>query len=190
MSLSGVTTTTVKNILLDAGAVYLNYGVPVTERLLGATSGGNKFKIIREFKDVEVDGVKGPVKGLKRIITEYATLEVNLKELSKENLLLALPGSAATLTDAKGVTGTTHNAIVSTGNIAAIDYMNNIAIVTTVSGSTEPCVIVIKNVLSDGELEMELKDKDEAIATLTLTSHYDPADLTKVPYEIRYPVIA
>jgi len=42
---TGVTTNTVKRFFVDAGAVYLNYGVEGEEKLLGATKGGNVFTI-------------------------------------------------------------------------------------------------------------------------------------------------
>lgn len=89
-----VTADTVKNLVLDAGVVYVNYGV-VGERLLGATTGGNTFVVEREVRVIEVDGVKGKTKGLRRIVTEDASLVVRLKEMSTENLVLALAGAAA-----------------------------------------------------------------------------------------------
>jgi len=92
---SGITSSTIKNLLLDAGAVYLNYGVG-GERLIGATEGGNGFKVTREIREIPMDGAKGKIKGLRRITKENADLKVNLKELSTNNILLALAGSAAT----------------------------------------------------------------------------------------------
>jgi|GEM_PF-790602 len=90
-----VTQKTVENMLLDAGVVYVNYGL-TTERVLGATNGGNKFLVEREFREVEIDGLKGKTKGMKRLLSENASLEVNLKEMSSENIMLALPGSTKT----------------------------------------------------------------------------------------------
>lgn len=62
---SGFNENTSKNLLLDAGAIYVNYDLEVDtfatagEKLLGATSGGNQFNAIPEFRTVEVDGVRG-----------------------------------------------------------------------------------------------------------------------------------
>ena len=95
--MSAITTDTVQNLVLDAGIVYLNYGAGGgTERILGATEGGNTFTVEREIREVPVDGTKGKTKGLRRIITENATLTVNLKEVSPENIQLALAGSTKT----------------------------------------------------------------------------------------------
>jgi len=252
-------------MLLDAGVVYVNYGL-ATERILGATAGGNKFLLDREYRDIEVDGAKGKIKGLKRLLSENASLEINLKEMSTENIMLALPGTtksdyislvadtgvtvkgaiAAGATTAvfdgtnlagtlkkgdvfsvAGATGTytvsedasvitgeitvkfspaapvggfaddsivtitaQYDKIISTGQISDTDYFSNIAFVTTVSGSKRPCVIVLYNALNDDKLEMATKDKDEVVAGLKISAHYDPEDIAKVPYEIRYPKIA
>lgn len=54
----GITTKTVQNMLLDSGAVYINYGETTGERIIGATSGGNSFVVEREIKEIEVDGAK------------------------------------------------------------------------------------------------------------------------------------
>jgi hypothetical protein len=185
--MSGVTNTTVKNLILDAGVVYINYEDETNERILGATTGGNKFSVEREFRDIEVDGVKGKTKGLRRIITENSSLEVNLKEMSAKNIQVALAGSTLGTYPA---TTPTHDTIISNGKIVDADYISNVALVATVSGSTEPCVIILYNALSDGNLEMNLQDKNEAVITLTLSAHYDPADLSDPLYEIRYPKIS
>lgn len=89
---SGLSGDTAKRILVDAGAVYLNYGLP-GERLLGATRGGNEFNPGRTLKDVEVDGVKGSTKGLRRVTEVRPQLTCNLIELSLDNLVKAIAGA-------------------------------------------------------------------------------------------------
>src|SRR5690554_6860688 len=88
----GITTETVKRLFLDAGAVYLNYG-ETEERLLGATNDGNTFTIEQDVREIEVDGARGPVKGLRRIVEVRAQIVANLLELTAENLKTALAGS-------------------------------------------------------------------------------------------------
>ena len=257
----GVTTETRKNLILDAGAVWLNYGVG-GERLLGATTGGNSFLVEREVREIEVDGVKGKVKGLRRIITENATLTVNLKEMSSDNLVLALAGSESddpliqtmyaeylgegtagtdSFTAAENIivgsetlyvdgekaawvrgvdynivgdsvettSDTTinagehlsityryetaavgdHDIITSDADIELADYVDNVALVANVSGSSDPIVCVVHNALADGNLELSLTDKDETVLEVAFAAHYDPAALTDPIYEIRYPKI-
>lgn len=256
----GVTADTIRNIVIDAGAVYINYGIG-GERLLGATEGGNVFRIEREVREIEVDGVKGKTMGLRRIITENASIIANMKEMSPENLVAALAGSDSaewttatmyaeylgdgldastetftfdeepiigsekfyidgvpadwtrgvdytivgttfetlendTLTIGQELTTTyqydtgaaaTHDVIISDGEIELSDYLDNVAIVGTVTGSSDPVVCLIKNALGDEGLEMNFTDQDEVITELTFSAHYDPADLTLPIYEIRYP---
>jgi hypothetical protein len=184
-----IRTETVKNLILDAGVVYADYG-KATERILGATQGGNTFVVEREIKEIEVDGAKGKVKDLRRIITENAMLTTNLREMSAANFKLALAGSTSTdVMAADGVTKT-HDSIKSSGDISSSDYLDNVAIVAKVSGSNENVIIILDNALADGDFNLALEDKEESTLEVQLSAHYDPADLAKVPYEIRYPVVA
>ncbi|MDQ0417923.1 hypothetical protein J2Z48_002107 [Croceifilum oryzae] len=184
----GISVDTVKNMLLDAGRVYVNYGL-TDERPIGATSGGNSFTVEREIKEIEIDGARGKVKGARRIISENASLTINLLEMSPENFEMVL--TAADTTDILDADGTTKigKKVSPRGQILDSDYISNVALVTEVSGSKQPCVIVLYNVLADDEIELELEDKEEGKPEIKLSAHYDPANLSAVPYEIRYPVI-
>ena len=77
---SGITATSLNNFIIDAGAVYVNYG-EVDERLLGATRGGNSFKVEVEMREMEIDGVRQAIMGSKRITNVAATITCNLIEL-------------------------------------------------------------------------------------------------------------
>ena len=181
-----VTPTTAKNLVLDAGVVYLNYG-EAGERVLGATAGGNTFLIEREIREIAVDGAKGKVKGLRRLITENAALTVRLKEMSADNIRAALAGTAKT--DHPDTPGKTHDAVQPTGDVDETEYFTNVALVATVSGTTTPCVVVLNNALGDGNLEVNLLDKEEMVIEVTFSAHYDPNDLASPIYAIRYPVV-
>lgn len=89
---SGLNAKTPERIFVGAGAVYLNYGLS-TQRLLGATRGGNEWNLNREIREVEVDGVKGPTKGLRRVVVVRPQITCNLIELSLDNLLKAIAGA-------------------------------------------------------------------------------------------------
>lgn len=89
---SGVTSKTPENVFIDAGAVYFNYGL-ADERLLGATRGGNEFNTNRVSKNIEADGIKGAVKGMKRITEVNPQITVNMLELSIDNLVKAIAGA-------------------------------------------------------------------------------------------------
>lgn len=89
---TGISADTPDRIIIDAGAVYLNYGLG-SQRLLGATRGGNEFNLNRTSKNIEIDGLKGAVKGLKRIIEVNPQITANLLELSVDNLIAAIGGA-------------------------------------------------------------------------------------------------
>jgi hypothetical protein len=113
---SGLNVDTKDRILVDAGAVYLNYGLPA-ERLLGATRGGNEFNLNRTIKDIEIDGVKGSTKGLRRVTEVRPQLTCNLIELSLDNLLKAIAGSNQDDTDYQATVGAEY---VGVGNDALV----------------------------------------------------------------------
>jgi len=94
---SGISEKTPGSILVDAGAVYINYGLP-NQRLLGATRGGNEWNLNRVTRNIEIDGLKGAVKGLKRITEVNPQITANLIELTVENLILAIAGANVTAT--------------------------------------------------------------------------------------------
>lgn len=89
---SGITAKTPERIFIDAGAVYLNYGVS-GQRLLGATRGGNEFNPNRVIKNIEADGIKGSVKGMKRVTEVNPQITANLLELTVDNLIAAIAGA-------------------------------------------------------------------------------------------------
>jgi len=99
---SGLSADTPGRIFVDAGAVYLNYGLS-SERLLGATRGGNEFNLNREIRDLEVDGLRGSVKGLRRRTVCRPQITCNLIELSLDNLLKAIAGANSEETKATAV---------------------------------------------------------------------------------------
>ena len=187
MAQHGITTETVKRMILDAGAVYVNYG-ETDERLLGATQGGNTFTVEREVKQIEMDGARGPVKGARRIISEKAILTVNLLEHSTENWKMIL--TAADVTDVLDTDGVTKIADeIRTRQILDSDYIKNIALVAEVSGTSQPVVIILYNALADDEIEMELAHTEEGVPEVAFAAHWDPADMETSPYAIRFPVI-
>ena len=89
---SGLNSKTSERIFVGAGAIYLDYGLS-TERRLGATRGGNEFNLNREIREVEIDGVKGPTKGLRRVTVVKPQITCNLIELSLDNLIKAIAGA-------------------------------------------------------------------------------------------------
>lgn len=183
----GITTETVQKMVFDAGAIYMNYGEQ-DEKLLWATQGGNSFTVEREVKQIEMDGARGPVKGARRVIEEKAILTTNPLEHSAENWKKFFGG--ADITDVMDDDGTTViGNEVRPRQILDGDYIKNLALVATISGSNEPVVVILENALSDDEIEMELEHTEEGVPEIAFAAHWDPADMSRTPYSIRFPTV-
>jgi hypothetical protein len=180
----GILTDTYERIVIDSGAVYKNYG-ETGQILLGATRGGNSFVIETEYRIMEVDGARGPVKGGRRITNVTAKLTANFVEISEDILRLGLAGSSRAHYPSTGTA--THDEITRALTIAASDYLTNIAIVGEVTGSSAAIVCGIKNALGDGNIEISFADKDESVVAVTFTGHFLPSALDSEPWFIRYP---
>jgi hypothetical protein len=188
---TGVSTTTPFNIVVDAGVVYLNYGVATDERMLGATRGGATFTVTQEFRSVEVDGVPGPIIGLTRIINLEVEIVARMLELSPENLLIAFPGATQEdyIPTPPGTGTATHQSIRRARNIQASDFLANVAIVGTVQGKADPIVCIIYNAMVSDNVELSTADDDESVLELHFHGHFDVSDLDNEPWEIRYPTV-
>ena len=186
----GITSETYENFIIDAGAVYAFDDETDVEDLtdndiLGATRDGNSFTIEQEYREMEVDGAKGPVKGGKRLINVVVQMTVNLVQMSTENFLKALPG--ATAEDYPG-TEPTHDLIQRQLNdCLSSEYIDNLALVGSVHCNDEPIICVLKNGLHDDNFELETSEEDEATLELTFTGHFDPEVMEEEPWEIYYP---
>lgn len=187
---SGLTSTSVQNFLVDAGAVYINFG-ETDERVLGATRGGNTFAIEQDIRLIEIDGIKGATKGARRVIESNARITAHLMELSSANLMMALPGSSSTPSDENGVTvsGTTHDKIQRLREISTADYLKNIAIVGKVQGTDARFVGILYNAMADGGFSIEQTDRDESVIEVQFTAHYDVANITSEPWAILMPKV-
>jgi hypothetical protein len=191
----GFTEDTLKNLIIDSGAVYVGRvfdettgTVTTPGTLLGATKGGSKFTIESEYRTLEFDGARGPVKGGRRITKSGAKLETNLIGQSIAAFLLAIPGAASTAAPSTGTA--LYHALRRSLALAAANYSASIALVGEVSGSSSPVEVHLFDVLQDGNFELEAKDKEESVLKLTFTAHFAADDLDTEPWAVYYPVIA
>ncbi|TYS91897.1 hypothetical protein [Rossellomorea aquimaris] len=183
---NGYSAKTAERYLIDAGAVYKNLEFDdvtgdFTGELLGATSGGNEFALSQETRAIEVDGVRGRAKGNTILVSEEPQLTVNLKELTANNLALAIAGSDVDTTD------TNYDIITGKGKIDIDDYLDNVALVGRITGSDKPIVVVIHNAISVEGLTITTEDDNEAIVPMVFMGHYDGADIETPPYTIYFP---
>ncbi|HHY72702.1 MAG TPA: hypothetical protein GX497_05670 [Bacillus bacterium] len=187
---SGYTAKTAENLLLDAGAFFINYDMEkdtfdtavVANKLLGATRGGGNFSAVPEIRSIEVDGVKGKAKGLQVIDSWAVKMTANVLEVTKDGLAKALTASEIDTS-----TNETYDIIKAKNFIELTDYIENITFVGKKSGTTEPVIIQIYNALNTTGLSLETKDKGEAVIAMEFEGHYEDTDLDNPPFAIFYP---
>lgn len=190
---TGITKNSTKYFVVDAGAIYVNYG-ETDERLLGATSGGTAFKIETEMHQIEVDGLKTALKGGMRITKVTATIEGNLMELSPQNLQLALAGAEITEHLEEGSATATHDSIRRKRDLTDADYLKNVAIVGRVNNNTENFVGILYNAIGNGGIEVQTENEGEAVIEIVFTATCDVEDIQDdgtilEPWEIRFPKV-
>lgn len=177
----GVTASTSKGMIIDAGAIYFNLSLSdiATAKPAFATQGGNEFSTGRTLRDIEVDGAYGPVKGFVRKDAVAPTITAKPINLTVETLTKAIAG-------AKVTTNTTHT-VITGGEISLEDYIENVAIVGTVSGTNEPVIAIVKNALIKDAIQLAMAPKSEAIPSLVFVGHFDPENLEEEPWELHWP---
>lgn len=188
--ISGLTENTSKNLVFDAGAFFKNFEfgtdtfeTAVTEgKLLGATKGGGSFIATPTFREVEIDGMRGAVKGAKLLEAWEISMTANLVEVTAETLSLGL--GLSELTDE---TEKEYKKITGKMCLQDDDYVENITWVGNLSGSEEPVIIQIYNALNTSGLELAAEDKGEAVIATEFTAHFDMSKPNEVPFAIYYP---
>lgn len=185
---SGITEKTPGNILLGAGTIHKGFKFDsetktwnFAESLIGATSGGNKFEIIPEVKQIEIDGAWVRTKGLDKKLGETAKLEINLIELTPEMIKTAVIGKDGD-SDVNG-----YSLIESKTDIEDGDYFENVAFVGKRLDGV-PIIVILDNALCTSGLSVEGKNKDTAVPKYTFECSQELlGDLTVLPYHIYYP---
>lgn len=183
----GITEVTPKNILLGAGTIFKNLTWDSTknqfkfDKVLGATSGGSKFSIKNEFKDIEADGAVVKVKGLTLKYGQVAELETNLLDITVDNLKIAMLGEEKE----SEVTG--YKELVPKAQLEAGDYIDNLAYVGRKSDGS-PVIIIMENALCTEGLEIEGKNKDNSVLKVKFECYGDiTSDLQTLPVKILIP---
>ena len=192
---TGYTSTTSKSYIVNAATVYT--GVTYTEvggfagTLHGATSGGVTVTIEQAYRDVEVDGTGHmKVKGNKRLESATATATANMKEITAEVIRQSLNGTLATADAADAPTG--YKVITTKRNVEDADYTDNMAIVGILSGTDEPVIFILDNILCTSGLELGMEDNAEAVIEQTYEAHATVEQLQadEFPWRIYYPTVA
>src|SRR5699024_4030296 len=186
------TKTSAKNFLLNAAAIYTNVSYDSTSgwtgTKLGATSGGVSVKIEQTYRTVEVDGTSHmKVRGLEVLESAFATATAKVKEFTAELVRSALNGTLRKANTDEAPTDT--QVVTSKRYIEDDDYIKNIGIVGKLSGTDEPVIFVLDNVLATNGLEVETEDNNEAVVEQTYEAHatYEQFDSDTFPWRIYFP---
>lgn len=188
--ISGFTSNTAENLLLNAGAYFKNFDpendtfetAVESGKLIGATKGGGEFSAVPTIRQIEVDGVAGRAKGLEVIDSWDVYLKATVLEVKKESIVQSL--CAASVDEG---TSSDYDIITARSEIAISDYIDNVAWVGTLSGSDKPVIIIVKNALNTEGLKFTTQDKNEATISMTFYGHYTQDDLDSPPFDIYYP---
>lgn len=188
--LSAFTKNTAKNMQLDAGLLVkgltdiLNFnGTIADEKKLGATSGGASFSATPEMRNIfeGIDGAKGNYKDGNVIDNWEITLTATVKEMTANNLKLAM----ATADIATG--NEKFDVLTPRMEVKSTDYIDNICWLGTMNGSSEPMIIELKNVLNTNGISFTAEDKGSGSVELELKAHFDLSKPNEVPFNIYFP---
>lgn len=188
---NGVTANTPKNIPFGAGTIHKNLkytegkGWNFDESIVGATSGGSKFSVTPEVKQIEVDGALVRVKNLDKKTGEAAKMEINFAEYSPDLIKTTIIGKESTSEDSA------YTKIVTKPDIEEGDYWDNVAYVgETLKG--EKIIVIMGNALCTSGFEGEGKNKENGTMSVTFECSADlneNSGLDVLPVEIYYPTI-
>ena len=183
----GITTETIKKMILGAGVIYKNLKYADGEwtgTVLGATSGGIKFNYEATWLDIEVDGATVLVKGVsKQKVGESASLEGQMTELTEDILVTALHLVESTSED------TNYTKYISKENVTEDDdYLENIAYVGTLSNG-DNIIIILPNAICTEAFELEAKNAEQTTYAVKFecTADLENDTLDKLDIEIYYP---
>lgn len=184
----GVTKETPKNILLGAGTFHkgLSFVDGKWEgTCIGATSGGGKVNIEGEYIDLDIDGALVLFKGKTVKKGGKASMEVNVAELSGDNIKMATNFKKGE-SDADG-----YDMFVDKPNIEEGDYVDNFGFVGKTAHGAKDIIIIFESSLCKSAFELEGKNKEQSVLKLVMDAYAEnEGDLDTLPVKIYYPTAA
>lgn len=192
---TGYSNTTAKNYLINAATIYTgvkydDVAGEFTGTLHGATSGGVTLTVEQSYRDIEIDGTSHmKVKGNKVLESATATVTANMKELTAENIRKSLNGTIREAGVGEAPVG--YQVIETKRYLEDGDYIENMAIVGTLSGTDKPVIAILDNAISTGGLELGTEDNNEAVVEQTYEAHatVEQLDADQYPWRILFPTV-
>lgn len=164
--------TTADKILLGCGVITVGT-IP-----LGLTRGGGTFVVEREYREIEADCDRGPVKGRIVIDREVPKLTVKALELfSAEEITKYYPGLDL------DQSGATYDEVTGTLTIVAGDYNDVKWAGKTKDGQS--LTVEIDDAINMENLEWAFEDKNEVVPTLGFTGTYEEDARTTPPWRVK-----
>ena len=168
---TGYTNKTVERLQMDAGVVYTNFIWNDVDQagsgdLLGATSGGVTYAVEMSWRQIEIDGVSHmKVEGLDVLESANATITTNNKEFTAELIKRSINGSIRDVETTEGPTG--YKVIETKRYVESSDYINNIAVIGQLKGSSKIAIFVLDKALVINGLEVVTEDNGETVVEQT-----------------------
>ena len=189
LPIHGITEGTPGNILFGAGTWFKNLkfaeGTGWGGTVLGATSGGSSMKITNEIKDLEVDGVMVPVKGLALMAGGGGEAEVNFAEITPDVLKHTMLAEVLDENSEHYVEG--FDCYQTKDYIADGDYIENLGFVGYTADKSKQVIAIMDYALCKGGLQVDSKSKENTVVKGTFTAYGDiKSDLSRVPVRVYY----
>lgn len=176
-----ITKEQIKNIQIDHGILYRNYGLE-NQELIAPLRGGTNFKVERTYRNIDYDGSEGKTKGLKTMDDENATLTAKTLNCSLQTFADKLPGAKVTKNDE-----TKKIIKIEAGHIGIIneeEYIKNITMFAKTIGG-EYLKVTITNALDENGLDFSAVQKAEGEIELVYSAHHAYDEDTPL-YDIEY----
>lgn len=167
---------------MSAQDIVLGYGVfSIGGVDIGLSRGGGQFVVEREYRQIEADGDRGPVKG--RIVKDssVAKITVNALELLPANLPKMYP--ATTLTNVVGPPK--KDTLTAKADITDADYNTTVTFTGKTKGGRS-VIVTVENAINLENIDWSLVDKDEVVPALTFTATYLETARTVEPWKIEF----
>jgi len=165
-------------IIMAGENITLGEGVfSIGTKDIGLTRGGGQFVVEREYRQVNADVDRGPVKGRIRVTGSVARLTLNALEIIVADLAKLFPATK--------VTG---GKFTGKQDIEDADYNDTV----TWTGRTmdgKACVITLENAINLGNLDWTMADKDEIVQQVVLTAAYEEQNRQgeEEPWDVEWP---
>lgn len=177
------------NIVVDTGVIYYGeFDISTLDNLMASIKGQElgliksslKFEAKPEIRDIEHAGsLERKVKGMQRVLKWDVSAEADILDFNEKVL-------TASLIKKESNESTKFDVYSPSNDILDGDY-KDLLIVGKKYKSNEPIIIHIFNSYNPEGMSFEMKDKDEASASMKFIGAYSFEDDTEKPFKIYMP---